>query len=643
MSDVRKRSMPLFLMFQGESVDPITQKDLNDENWEKRFKMVVILGKSKDIRAIGPLINAIQDVNDDVRSVAIDALAKIGDSRAVQPILNSLSDESWSVRVSAVEALEKLGDQSIVDKLLPYLNDDNILVKKAVIKFLNKFDRKPETITEKVNYFLTESSGDSSYNWDGLIQLGDPAVDELINILNKSDYEVKKNAMIALGKIKNPRAINPLIKELTLGSGDFVGYAYTALENIKIGVTEALIKELRTKTDTEIKNKAVVIRLLCGLEDRQTINPLISEILIKELYRKEEISLEHTKEIIRLLGERGDKKAIVPLIRAAKNDKSLIFSVKTALTSLGVDLRIITCVKCKNDFNMQTDGEAYVQREPWPTRLFCPHCGFLVAYYTDTERSGSYNYGYWRWYKDNEELNFYRYFPDTDPRFVYFRNFVPSVAFIEPGKDQIDMNLIRQINPDEKNPIEIDNKKGIGFFNKLLGKKEKNQVNNDTGNGPLNIEPDYTILSLKNQLLNPGYETFMATANKFGELARISPEKITPVIPLFIKDLYSQEDRIKRGGREDRIASGSAMALSSIAEANPSILVPWMDDFIKFLEYTKTEQNYEIIAKRVTVYILGIIGSTKPNIAIPIITQYLDDQDEYVRKNAKEAIQNLGT
>jgi hypothetical protein len=181
----------------------------------------------------------------------------------------------------------------------------------------------------------------------------------------------------------------------------------------------------------------------------------------------------------------------------------------------------------------------------------------------------------------------------------------------------------------------------MGIFNSIFGKKEIKPKIDEIDRGIPNIRIDDDVIALKNQLLSPGYETFMAAANNFGEIARSSPEKITLVIPILIKDLYSQENKIKRGGYEDRIASGSAMALSKIAEANPGILVPWMDDFIRFLDYTKTEQQYEIIAKRATIYILGIIGTAKPDIVIPIITQHLDDQDEYVRKNTKEAIQNL--
>jgi hypothetical protein len=50
-------------------------------------------------------------------------------------------------------------------------------------------------------------------------------------------------------------------------------------------------------------------------------------------------------------------------------------------------------------------------------------------------------------------------------------------------------------------------------------------------------------------------------AFELGIIARISPKKITPLIPLLIKDLYSHKDRIKRRGMEDLIASGSAIAM----------------------------------------------------------------------------------
>jgi len=142
---------------------------------------------------------------------------------------------------------------------------------------------------------------------------------------------------------------------------------------------------------------------------------------------------------------------------------------------------------------------------------------------------------------------------------------------------------------------------------------------------------DGEILELKNQLLNPVWETFEQAANQIGSYARSAPDKIIPLIPMLIVDLYS---------REDRVASGAALALTKIVERNSEILVPSTNDLIQFLEYTKNHQ-YEIIGKRATIFILGIVGVKNPALVNPVITEYLNDTDEYVQKNAKQAIANL--
>jgi len=140
------------------------------------------------------------------------------------------------------------------------------------------------------------------------------------------------------------------------------------------------------------------------------------------------------------------------------------------------------------------------------------------------------------------------------------------------------------------------------------------------------------ILFLKNQLLSPGWETFEHAANTLGYLAKTNPEKITPLIPMLIKDLYSLEDRV---------ASGSAFALMKISELNSNILVPSTQELLNYLDYTKKASHYEIIGKRAVIFVLGKSGVRNPSLVIPVLRGYINDPDEYVRKNAKEALEEL--
>jgi HEAT repeat protein len=138
---------------------------------------------------------------------------------------------------------------------------------------------------------------------------------------------------------------------------------------------------------------------------------------------------------------------------------------------------------------------------------------------------------------------------------------------------------------------------------------------------------------LEYQLQSPNWEDLNDAAVKFGILAGKYPEAVIPVLDRMVKNLFLN----------GRISTGSALALTKICEGNPNILNPYINVLIEFLNYTKTTTNYEIVTKRGIVYILGIIAMNKPNVIAPIIYGYVNDEDELVRKNAKEGFLKIKT
>jgi len=66
------------------------------------------LGDMGDAAAVGPLVEALDDGNDEVRQAAAKALGDIGDGRAVGPLTQALSDRYRGVRECASYALQKI-------------------------------------------------------------------------------------------------------------------------------------------------------------------------------------------------------------------------------------------------------------------------------------------------------------------------------------------------------------------------------------------------------------------------------------------------------------------------------------------------------------------------------------------------------
>ncbi|MBH0202330.1 MAG: HEAT repeat domain-containing protein [Nitrospira sp.] len=168
---------------------------LSDPDWVVRREAVITLGEMGDERCVEPLARALRDGDWQVREVAIEAMGQVG-SPAVETLLKLLRD--WEVRKYAIAALGKIRDERVLDPLMLQLRNDEF---------------KDDAI-------------------DALVQLGDPSVERLIGALRDKDENVRKCAVLALGRIKSGEAIDPLIG--MLGDKDWFTRltAAAALESI---------------------------------------------------------------------------------------------------------------------------------------------------------------------------------------------------------------------------------------------------------------------------------------------------------------------------------------------------------------------------------------------------------------------------
>ena len=151
---------------------------LKDPDWVVRREAAITLGEMGDERCVEPLCNALRDGDWQVRDVAIEGLGQIG-SPAVELLIKLLRD--WDVRKYAIAALGKIRDERVLDPLMLQLRNDEF---------------KDDAI-------------------NALVELGQPALPRLVKALKDKDENVRKQAVLALGKIKHAEAIDPLIDMLS--------------------------------------------------------------------------------------------------------------------------------------------------------------------------------------------------------------------------------------------------------------------------------------------------------------------------------------------------------------------------------------------------------------------------------------------
>lgn len=147
---------------------------LKDKDWFRRKDAAITLGEMGDERAIAPLIAALRDSEWNVREAAQDALAQIG-SPAVEALIKALRE--YQIRAFVIEVLGKIKDERVLDPLMAQLRHEEF--KDVATK--------------------------------ALVEVGSPAVERLMAVLNDKDKHVRKHAVMALGDISLPEAVDPLI------------------------------------------------------------------------------------------------------------------------------------------------------------------------------------------------------------------------------------------------------------------------------------------------------------------------------------------------------------------------------------------------------------------------------------------------
>lgn len=167
----------------------------------------------KAARDIRGLILLLKHRDPDVQFGAAEALGEIGDSGAVEPLIAALKNNEYSgVRWKAAEALSKIGN-SAVEPLIATLQypDEDVRWKAAIA--LGEIGN-PDAIQPLIFLLSDDDRFVRSRAANALSMIGEAAVGPLIHALQKGDPGVRWGAALALGKTKNPLAVEPLILAL---------------------------------------------------------------------------------------------------------------------------------------------------------------------------------------------------------------------------------------------------------------------------------------------------------------------------------------------------------------------------------------------------------------------------------------------
>jgi HEAT repeat protein len=202
----------------------------NQDRYPVRAAAAKALGLIGDPRAEPALISALDHPESAVQIAAIQALSLIGGKVSVEPLVRMLRSPEEAVQRAAVAALARL-EVSPARWLVEMLRREAFDVRNAAARALGLI-RGPLAIRA-----LVEGLQDTDYQVrrtcvDALAGQGKDAVDSLLPLLQSSHIEVRAAAIEALGRIRDPRAMDPL--KVCLRDGDRLAReaAWKALEQL---------------------------------------------------------------------------------------------------------------------------------------------------------------------------------------------------------------------------------------------------------------------------------------------------------------------------------------------------------------------------------------------------------------------------
>ncbi len=205
---------------------------VEDETTKEKFINVRVMcakaiANQKNTNVVSSLLYCLNNKHENykVRLACADALGRIGDRFAVAPLIDVVKDEgekSVYLRESAVSALGLLGDTRAVDPLVSIIEAKQGIMDK--FSFLK--ERAIEAITrmgfggnERVFKALKNSLADESSQVrinaiEALMDSDNPKAFDTIKkcMLEDSDEEVKKNALIALYNMSDRSILDEVIK-----------------------------------------------------------------------------------------------------------------------------------------------------------------------------------------------------------------------------------------------------------------------------------------------------------------------------------------------------------------------------------------------------------------------------------------------
>ena len=291
-----------------KGITPVLIQRFKDNSWTIRNTTAEVLGLYGE-EVLLDLTTLVKESDDlEIRYWIIRTIGKIQSQSSLMLLYDLLEDPSESIRNATQKALANYGT-TIIDDLFALLKTDKRRVLESISQIFQQIGAKTMVpilcdalgkYDEHMNYWFRRV----------LVSFKKDAHQSVLNLLENSEEEVRRQAILCIGQIGNPNDSNLIEAHL---KDEFWPARIAAAEVLgELGDTSAVpaLAEILEDDDEDLAAAAVVA--LGKLNDERAVPALISAL------QRESWSLKF--HAIRILGEMHIKRAFIDLIRLLDED-----------------------------------------------------------------------------------------------------------------------------------------------------------------------------------------------------------------------------------------------------------------------------------------------------------------------------------
>jgi HEAT repeat protein len=318
----RRNTCTEALIRLGEEAIPLIPALLADPDPDIRKFGVDILGNIHDVRVHAPLLEALEDSEDNVAAAAAEYLGKKKYREAVPALVARMERGGFWIKYSCLQALGEIGDPTAGPAVLAIVGEEDL--RKVSLEALGRMgvpEAEPIILealfsgeqgwrkiaihaAARLDRLLRERGGNSKSLRDGIRKGADEEfVAGIKELLRHGNEKLRAGAMFVLGAAAGKGAVEPLLAILPGIGEDEQAVVAEILQQLPDEDLPALFPSLRDEQPAVRKWAAAILgRRLC----RGAVPQLVGSL---------EDENGHVRgEAAKALGEIGDQMAIAPLI-----------------------------------------------------------------------------------------------------------------------------------------------------------------------------------------------------------------------------------------------------------------------------------------------------------------------------------------